>query len=158
MRKRLGMIGLSVAVLGVLLTGCQGQDDSADAPPPATGSPDLPVSDRPDEPDDDTGDNTGDDVDDDLPPGNRGVVSGRVRTPTGAPVVNATVRVRSLDTPPVPVPELVVTTDDDGYFRWQLAPGRYEVSVVPADGASPVAAPAVEVRAGAQRRVEITVR
>ncbi|GLY20468.1 carboxypeptidase-like regulatory domain-containing protein [Micromonospora sp. NBRC 101691] len=157
MRKRLGMIGLSAAVLGALLTGCQGQNDSADAPPPATGSPDRPVSDRPDEPDDNTGDDTGDDVDDDLPPGNRGVVSGRVRTPTGAPVVNATIRVRSLDTPPVPVPELVVTTDDDGYFRWRLAPGRYEVTVVSADGAPRVTTTA-DVRVGRESTLHLTVR
>ncbi|MFI6822493.1 carboxypeptidase-like regulatory domain-containing protein [Micromonospora sp. NPDC050187] len=154
MRTRLGTLGLAVVVLGALLTGCQGRTDSADAPPPATGTPDRPVSDRPDKPDDDTDS----DADDDLPPGNRGVVTGRVRTPSGAPVVDATVRVRSLDTPPVPVPELVVTSDDDGYFRWQLAPGRYEVSVVPANGTSPVAAPAVEVRASARHTVDITVR
>jgi hypothetical protein len=154
MRKSLGPLGLSLVVLGVLLTGCQGDTGPVGAPAPATGSPDQPVSDRPDEPDDD---DTSPDMDDDLP-GNRGVVSGRVRTPTGAAVVNAAVRVRSLDTPPVPVPELVVTTDEDGYFRWQLAPGRYEVSVAPANGTPPVTAPAVDVRSGAERTITITVR
>jgi hypothetical protein len=68
------------------------------------------------------------------------------------------VQVRSLDTPPVPVPELVVTTDDGGWFRWLLAPGRYEVTVVPADGTPPVTAPAVEVRAEREQEIEITVR
>ncbi|SCL19062.1 Carboxypeptidase regulatory-like domain-containing protein [Micromonospora pallida] len=153
MRKHLGPLGLSLVVLGALLTGCQGDTGPTGTPAPATGSPNQPVSDRPNEPDDDPSP----DLDDDLP-GNRGVVSGRVRTPSGAAVVGAAVRVRSLDTPPVPVPELVVTTDDDGYFRWQLAPGRYEVSVAPADGSAPITASAVDVRAGAERTIDITVR
>ncbi|BCL12819.1 carboxypeptidase-like regulatory domain-containing protein [Micromonospora sagamiensis] len=154
MRTRLRPLGLSLVALGALLAGCQGDAGPVDTPAPATGSPSQPVSDRPDEPDDDTRP----EADDDDRPGRRGVVSGRVRTPSGAPVVDAVIRVRSLDTPPVPVPEVVVTTDEDGYFRWQLAPGRYEVDVVPADGSPPVTAPAVDVRSGAQRRVDITVR
>ncbi|WBB80125.1 carboxypeptidase-like regulatory domain-containing protein [Micromonospora sp. WMMD882] len=146
--RTLGALGLSLVVLGAL-AGCQQQTGSAPGGPiAATSGAQRPVSDQPDET-----------VPGDAAlPADRGVVTGRVRTLTGGPVVDAAVAVRSLDTPPVPVPELVVTTDEAGWFRWLLTPGRYELTVTPTDGARPVTVSAVDVRAGTERTVDVTVR
>lgn len=147
MGARSGTVTLALFVVGALVAGCQQYADPVGAPS-TTAGPQRRVSDDPYRisPPAETGTTSG-----------RGVVTGRVRTMTGAPVVNATVQVRSLDTPPVPVPELVVVTDDGGWFTWPLAPGRYEVTVRPPDDLPPVTAPVVDVRAGLERELDLTV-
>ncbi|MGW4463864.1 carboxypeptidase-like regulatory domain-containing protein [Micromonospora sp. NPDC004704] len=59
----------------------------------------------------------------------RGMVTGTVIRPDGAPVPGVGVEVRSADNPAKPVPELVVTTDAKGVFQWSLEPGRYEFHI-----------------------------
>jgi hypothetical protein len=74
-------------------------------------------------------------VSDDDPPGPggtpvMGTVAGAVTRPDGSPVADAGVVVRSLEDPPVAVPEIGVRTGADGRYEWSLRPGRYEVTAV----------------------------
>ncbi|MEV4628074.1 carboxypeptidase-like regulatory domain-containing protein [Micromonospora sp. NPDC049523] len=67
---------------------------------------------------------------------NRGTVTGRVLAADGSPVAGVAVAPKSLDDPARAIPELVVTTDETGTFRWSLEPGRYEFQAQPAAGAA----------------------
>ncbi|MFK3979114.1 carboxypeptidase-like regulatory domain-containing protein [Micromonospora sp. NPDC050397] len=60
---------------------------------------------------------------------NRGLVTGKVTHPDGAPVPGVGIEVKSTDDPAKPVPQLTVTTDAKGVFQWQLEPGRYEFHI-----------------------------
>ncbi|MFI6760087.1 carboxypeptidase-like regulatory domain-containing protein [Micromonospora sp. NPDC050417] len=71
---------------------------------------------------------------------NRGTVTGRVLGADGSPVAGVAVAPRSLENPARPIPELVVTTDNQGTFQWTLEPGRYEFQVQPVGAASAVRA------------------
>lgn len=72
--------------------------------------------------------------DDNPPPPRAGPVSigvaGQVRARTGTPLRGVVVLVRSLDTPPPPIPDIANATDADGRYRWNLSPGRYELTFV----------------------------
>jgi hypothetical protein len=59
-----------------------------------------------------------------------GTIAGAVTRPDGSPVPDAGVQVRSLEDPPVAVPEIGVRTGRDGRYEWTLRPGRYEVTAV----------------------------
>lgn len=56
-------------------------------------------------------------------------VSGKVSSATYGPIVGAGVVPKSLDDPPAAVPELWVSTDQDGGYEWSLPPGRYALTV-----------------------------
>ena len=74
-----------------------------------------------------------------------GTVAGVVTTSAGQPLGGAAVRPRSLDVPSPPIPELAVSSDPAGRYRWRLRPGRYELAV--SDGDRTVEQP-VTVTAG----------
>jgi len=57
-------------------------------------------------------------------------VAGQVRAKTGTPLRGVVVLVRPLDTPTRPIPDIANTTDADGRYRWNLPPGRYELTFV----------------------------
>ncbi|WP_329108824.1 carboxypeptidase-like regulatory domain-containing protein [Micromonospora sp. NBC_01699] len=67
---------------------------------------------------------------------NRGTVTGRVRAADGSPLAGVAVHPKSLDNPANAIPELLVTTDEAGTFRWTLAPGRYEFQAQPPAGST----------------------
>jgi Carboxypeptidase regulatory-like domain len=71
------------------------------------------------------------------------VVEGVVTDAQGGAVVGATVQARPLPGSP-PVPDLVVTTDESGHYRWALPPGDYELVATTPDGASEPVEVAVE--------------
>lgn len=148
MNTRLGRIVTLSTVTLLVLAGCQRQGEPVGAGPTSPDG-DRPVSDSPGA--------TPATTRTDGAAADRGTVRGQVRTADGSPVVDAVVQVRSLDDPPRLVPELAVTTDQDGHYRWLLRPGRYELSVAPSPGAAPVTSPAVEVDAGQTLTVDLSV-
>jgi hypothetical protein len=56
-------------------------------------------------------------------------IAGRVLMPSGQPVADASVLVRSLDRPAPIVPDMAVMTGPDGRFVWNVPAGNWEVSV-----------------------------
>src|SRR5215471_3483612 len=81
---------------------------------------------------------------------NRGVVEGTVTDPAGAAIVNASVKVTSLDTG---VP-FATRTNDTGYYRAvDLVPGRYGVHIE-STGFAPLDVMDVEVPAGQVVKVD----
>lgn len=61
------------------------------------------------------------------------LVTGTVVDDAGRPVEGALVQPRSVDDPPLPVPELAVLSGPDGRYEWRLAAGRYEFTAVKGD-------------------------
>jgi hypothetical protein len=59
-----------------------------------------------------------------------GTIAGAVTRADGTGVPDVGVTVRSLEEPPVAVPEIGVRTGADGRYAWSLRPGRYEVTAV----------------------------
>jgi hypothetical protein len=57
------------------------------------------------------------------------VVEGVITDAAGKPLVGAVVMPKSVDTPPKAVPEMAVFTNEQGRYRWTLAPGKYVLSV-----------------------------
>ena len=57
-------------------------------------------------------------------------VVGRVATRDGQAIAGAMIvpTPRSRDAPPIP--EIAITTDGDGQYRWHLQPGPYQISVI----------------------------
>lgn len=84
-----------------------------------------------------------------------GTVAGVVTTSVGQPVVGAAVRPRSLDVPSPPIPELAVSSDSTGRYRWRLWPGRYELAVSEGDSA---VEQSVTVTAGQTTTLNIVLR
>ncbi len=80
-----------------------------------------------------------------------GTVTGVV-TVDGRPAVDVPVVPHSLDDPSPAVPELPVSSDSAGRYRWRLPPGRY---VLRAGG---VTSDPVTVTAGGHARVDLTAR
>lgn len=79
------------------------------------------------------GDQPVSDTDPPGPPGGppiMGTITGAVARPDGTPVADAGVLVKSLEDPPVAIPEIGVRTGTDGRYEWQLRGGRYEVTAV----------------------------
>ncbi|WP_033430655.1 carboxypeptidase-like regulatory domain-containing protein [Saccharothrix syringae] len=58
------------------------------------------------------------------------VIAGTVVDDAGRPVEGALVQPRSLDEPPLAVPELAVMSGPDGRYEWRLAAGRYEFTAL----------------------------
>jgi hypothetical protein len=56
-------------------------------------------------------------------------VSGRVTAADGTPVAGAFVEAESLDRPSQPIPEVAISTREDGRYLWPLSPGSYRISV-----------------------------
>lgn len=56
-------------------------------------------------------------------------VKGRVTASDGRPIADAFIEPKSLDEPAQAVPELAVTTDENGRYEWRLLPGDYLISV-----------------------------
>ncbi|MCG8347940.1 MAG: carboxypeptidase-like regulatory domain-containing protein [Chloroflexales bacterium] len=81
--------------------------------PLASGGPDTPSSGLPGQPDG-------------APPRNR--VQGQVSDKGGASLPGVLVTPRSTDAPPQAVPEIAITTDEDGRYQWVLPPGNYELT------------------------------
>ncbi|MFK3980721.1 carboxypeptidase-like regulatory domain-containing protein [Micromonospora sp. NPDC050397] len=90
---------------------------------------------------------------------NRGTVTGRVTNADGAAVPGVVVQPKSLDDPARAIPELVVTTDDKGVFRWVLEPGRYEFRTQPSgsDPGSRTQPGTATVTAGQTATVDLTL-
>lgn len=57
-------------------------------------------------------------------------ISGQVRLPSGQPLRKVVVLARSLDRSPPPIPDIAITTDENGRYFWKLPPGRYELTFV----------------------------
>jgi hypothetical protein len=57
------------------------------------------------------------------------VVEGVITDATGKPVAGAVVMPKSAEIPPQSVPEKAVFTDQQGHYKWILAPGKYTFSV-----------------------------
>ncbi|MEV4625740.1 carboxypeptidase-like regulatory domain-containing protein [Micromonospora sp. NPDC049523] len=83
-----------------------------------------------------------------------GTVVGTVRGPAGQPVAGVLVVPGAVD-PTLEVPEIAVTTDQDGRYVWQLLPGRYELTGRHDRRTSPAAA--VTVVAGERSTVDLTL-
>jgi hypothetical protein len=66
-----------------------------------------------------------------------GLVQGTVVDKDGRPLTHVVVTPQSTDTPPQPVPEIAVFTDDQGRYQWSLAPGAYTLTFVH-DGYAPL--------------------
>ncbi|MFD0200747.1 MULTISPECIES: carboxypeptidase-like regulatory domain-containing protein [Saccharothrix] len=81
-------------------------------------------------------------------------VTGVVTDSAGLPVSDALVQPRSLDTPPHPVPELAVLSDQQGRYTWHLTPGRYEFTATKDNRTGPP----VEAAAEAGRTDELDLR
>jgi hypothetical protein len=56
-------------------------------------------------------------------------VAGRVTSAEGRPVAGAFVQAESLDRPSQPIPEVAISTREDGRYLWPLSPGSYRISV-----------------------------
>jgi outer membrane lipoprotein-sorting protein len=56
-------------------------------------------------------------------------IEGRVTAGDGKPISGVFVQAESLDEPAQRIPEMAITTDDDGHYLWPLSPGRYRISV-----------------------------
>src|SRR5881227_99947 len=52
-------------------------------------------------------------------------VAGRVTAAAGRPVAGAFVEAASLDRPSQPIPEVAISTREDGRYLWPLRPGSY---------------------------------
>ncbi len=61
-------------------------------------------------------------------------VHGHVQTPSGNPVVDASILVKSLDQPAPAVPEMAMITDSNGNFNWPLPRGKWQVTVISLSG------------------------
>jgi hypothetical protein len=59
-----------------------------------------------------------------------GLVQGTVVDQGGRPLTHVVITPQSTDTPPQPVPEIAVFTDDQGRYKWSLAPGAYTFTFV----------------------------
>ena len=55
-------------------------------------------------------------------------VSGQITVPGGRPVSGALIQPKSLDERGPPIPEIAILTDENGWYKWPLAPGMYEIT------------------------------
>lgn len=83
-------------------------------------------------------------------------VAGRLLRPGERPVAGAVIAARSLDRPARPIPEIAITTNDDGRFQWPLRPGTYRLTAM-LDGRE-VATVTVTVEPGRLTNVEMFSR
>jgi hypothetical protein len=77
----------------------------------------------------------------------QGVV-GRVTASDGSPISGVIIKPRSLDEVSPPIPDIGIVTDDDGWYRWSLFPGTYELSIVAEGYQKPADPVTVTVTAG----------
>ena len=82
-------------------------------------------------------------------------VSGRVTSADGRPVAGAFVEAESLDRPSQPIPEVAISSREDGRYLWPLRPGSYRISVS-AEGYQRAAGQAT-VRAGRLAALDFTL-
>ena len=61
-------------------------------------------------------------------------LQGRVIGQSGRPVAGASVLPQSRDRPAPRIPEIAVTTNESGAYRWTLPAGRWTVTVYTLDG------------------------
>lgn len=82
-------------------------------------------------------------------------VAGRVTSADRRPVAGAFVEAESLDRPSQPIPEVAISTREDGRYLWPLSPGSYRISVS-AEGYRRATGPAT-VRAGRLTALDFTL-
>jgi hypothetical protein len=82
-------------------------------------------------------------------------VVGLVTTDRDAPIADAQILAKSLDSNAPPIPERIVLTMSNGRYEWPLPAGRYELSVV-AQG-YPVHAGRVTVDSGQVSRLDFVL-
>ncbi len=83
-------------------------------------------------------------------------IEGRVTAEDGTPIAGVFVQAESLDEPAQRIPEMAITTDEDGHYLWPLPPGRYRISVS-IEGRQPAAETAT-VEPGKQTTLSFTLR
>ncbi|MFO1118824.1 MAG: carboxypeptidase-like regulatory domain-containing protein [Rhodospirillales bacterium] len=83
-------------------------------------------------------------------------VAGRLLRPGDRPLAGAVIAARSLDRPARSIPEIAITTNDDGRFQWPLRPGTYRLTAM-LDGRE-VATVTVTVEPGRLTNIEMFSR
>jgi len=89
-------------------------------------------------------------------PRTQAVITGTVRDAARRPIAGAAVQPRSLDQPAHAIPEIAITTDDQGRYSWTLPPGEYSLEVK--QDARAAAPRNVSVGAGETATVDFTLR
>lgn len=83
-------------------------------------------------------------------------IKGRLLQSGNRPVARAVIAARSLDRPARPIPEIAITTNDDGRFQWPLRPGTYRLTAM-LDGRQ-IATATVTVEPGQVTTIEMFSR
>lgn len=83
-------------------------------------------------------------------------IEGRVTAADGTPVAGVFVQAESLDEPAQRIPEMAITTNDDGHYLWPLSPGRYRITVS-AEGHEPASQTAT-VESGRLTELSFTLK
>lgn len=138
------VVGL-VACGGIMPDSSSQGGNSADNPassPQLPGGPDAPVSNMPGQGGGASGSGQG--------------VTGRVLDAAGHAVVGAIVVPQSSDTPPHPIPEIAVMTNNEGRYQWSLPPGQYTFTVHH-ESYAPTTSDKVTVTPGLVTSLDITV-
>jgi hypothetical protein len=73
-------------------------------------------------------------------------VTGKVTDLVGDPIEGASILPQSTDSPPLPIPDILIVTDTNGKYMWSLRPGSYRLTVI-AEGYRPKTMP-VQVKPG----------
>jgi len=55
-------------------------------------------------------------------------IEGTVTSADGKPLAGVFIQAESLDEPAARIPELAISTGEDGRYLWPLSPGRYRIS------------------------------
>jgi hypothetical protein len=83
-------------------------------------------------------------------------VEGRITDFDEKPIAGAFIQPRSLDEPKNPIPELAAFSNNDGWYRWPLRSGKYEITVS-AKGYHPISKP-VSVLPGQVTRLDFAIK
>jgi hypothetical protein len=83
-------------------------------------------------------------------------IEGTVTSADGKPLAGVFIQAESLDEPAARIPELAISTGEDGRYLWPLSPGRYRISAS-LEGRSPATGTAT-VEAGRRTTLDLTLQ